>query len=146
MDFYFVTSEKNEGYPSVEELAEIPSIIPTKPYYTGISIQNNENNGYPHIKEMSEIPDTIMVSPYSNGFMLCINGVNDGYPCIPQLYNFSGAFEGVQTLENIRIPKTVKKIGRKSFAGTSLKKVKISADCTYYPTSFPTDCTIEFYE
>ena len=146
MDFYFVTSGKNEGYPSVEELAEIPSIIFTKPYYTGISIQNDENNGYPHIKEMPEIPDTIMVSPYSNGFMLCINGVNDGYPCIPQLYNFSGAFEGVQTLESIRIPKTVKKIGRKSFAGTSLKKVKISSDCTYYPTSFPPECIIEFYE
>ena len=130
MDFYFVTNEKNEGYPSVEELSEIPSIIPIKPYYTGILIQNDENNGYPHIKEMPEIPDTIMVSPYSNGFMLCISEVNGGYPCIPQLYNFSGAFEGVQTLENIRIPQTVKKIGIKSFAGTSLKKVKISADCT----------------
>ena len=45
MDFYFVTNEKNEGYPSVEELSEIPSIIPIKPYYTGILIQNDENNG-----------------------------------------------------------------------------------------------------
>ena len=145
MDFYFATSEKNEGYPSIEELVEIPSIILAKPYYTGISIQNNENNGYPHIKEMPENPDINMILPYPHGFMICESDINDGYPYIPQLYNLTGAFEGVQTLENIRIPQTVKKIGKKSFAGTSLKKVKISADCTYYPTSFPTNCTIEFY-
>lgn len=146
MDFYFVISEKNNGYPNIEELSEIPSVVPTNPYYTGIFMQNDEkNNGYPYTKEMPENPDINMISPYPHGFMICESDINDGYPYIPQLYNLTGAFEGVQTLENIRIPPTVKKIGKKSFAGTGLKKVKISADCTYYPTSFPTNCTIEFY-
>lgn len=146
MDFYFVISDKNEGYPSIEELAEIPDTIPIAPYYAGIYIKDDKNNGYPHIKGLPDNSDTTMILPYPNGFMVCMAELNNGYPCIPQLYNIAGAFEGVQTLEYVRIPRTVKKIGKKSFAGTSLKKVKISADCTYYPTTFPTNCTIEFYE
>lgn len=146
MDFYFVISKKNNGYPNIEELAEIPDKTMTSPYPHGFMIcESKVNSGYPHIKETPIIPEKTMVLPYPHGFMICANDINDGYPHIPQLYDFAGAFENVQTLENIRIPKTVKKIGKKSFAGTSLKKVKISADCTYYATSFPADCIIEFY-
>lgn len=145
MDFIIINN-KNSGYPCIEELDEIPGILLKSPYFAGVFLQNNDkNSGYPFIKDSNEIPDVKMLFPYPHGFMICSSDVNDGYPHVPQLYNFAGAFENVQTLENIRIPPTVKKIGKKSFAGTSLKKVKISADCTYYATSFPTDCTIEFY-
>lgn len=145
MDFYFVISDKNEGYPSIEELAEIPSTIPIAPYYAGIYIKDDKNNGYPHIKGLSGNSDTTMILPYPHGFMVCMGEkMNEGYPCILQLY--AGAFENAQNLEAVRIPRTVKRIGRSSFAGTNLKKVKISSDCIYYSTSFPAGCVIEFYE
>ncbi|MDE6500464.1 MAG: leucine-rich repeat domain-containing protein [Ruminococcus sp.] len=57
----------------------------------------------------------------------------------------AGAFMGVKSLEYVRIPETVRKIGRYAFADTALKKVRISPDCEYYETSFPKNCIIEFY-
>jgi hypothetical protein len=58
----------------------------------------------------------------------------------------SGAFYNTTNLIEVRIPETVKSIGRFAFANTKLKKVKIASDCEYYDTSFPRDCEIEFYE
>lgn len=147
MGFYFVISDQNWGYPHIDELAEFPLISLKNPYFHGVFIQDDsENDGYPYSKNLPEIPCMAMKSPYPYGIMVCKPDLNDGYPCILQLYNIVGAFENVKTLETVRIPRTVKKIGKKAFSGTCLKKVKISSDCTYYPTSFPTDCTIEFYE
>lgn len=56
-----------------------------------------------------------------------------------------GAFYGCSQLATAHIPKSVKRIGEYAFAGTALTKVKIASDCTYYPTSFPDGCEIEFY-
>ena len=57
----------------------------------------------------------------------------------------TGAFYGCSQLATAHIPKSVKRIGEYAFAGTALTKVKIASDCTYYPTSFPDGCEIEFY-
>lgn len=49
-------------------------------------------------------------------------------------------------LKTVIIPTTCKKIGAGAFYKTNLTKVKIPKDCLYYPTSFPPECEIEFYE
>lgn len=56
-----------------------------------------------------------------------------------------GAFANAGNLVEVSIPRSVKKIGRQSFKNTKLKSVMIASDCTYYPTSFPQGCTINFY-
>lgn len=58
------------------------------------------------------------------------------------LINDLGAFSGVETLMEVRIPETVRSIGRYSFHGTSLTEVELPENCTYYSTSFPPGCVI----
>ena len=48
-------------------------------------------------------------------------------------------------LEYAHIPRSCKKIGEWAFTNTKLRRVKISADCQYYSTSFPNGCQIDFY-
>ncbi|MDE5619002.1 MAG: leucine-rich repeat domain-containing protein [Ruminococcus sp.] len=50
------------------------------------------------------------------------------------------------SLEYLRIPESVRKIGRYAFFNTALRKVRNSSECEYYETSFPEKCTVEFYE
>ena len=57
-----------------------------------------------------------------------------------------GAFYNAESLEYVKIPRTVTSIGVESFQGTNLKKVCISRNCKYYKTSFPDDCEVIFYE
>lgn len=56
-----------------------------------------------------------------------------------------GTFANAKDLQGVSIPKSVKKIGRYSFANTQLKSVTIAKDCEYYDTSFPKGCKINFY-
>ena len=56
-----------------------------------------------------------------------------------------GVFANAKDLQGVSIPKSVKKIGRYSFANTQLKSVTIAKDCEYYDTSFPKGCKINFY-
>ena len=56
-----------------------------------------------------------------------------------------GAFANATNLTYVRIPPTVKKIGRYSFRNTKLTSVTIASDCEYYDTSFPDGCQIKFY-
>ena len=55
-----------------------------------------------------------------------------------------GAFVN-SNLSRVIIPRSVKEIGEFTFYNTKLKTVTISKDCKYYPTSFPEDCKINFY-
>lgn len=57
-----------------------------------------------------------------------------------------GAFYNAESLEYVKIPRTVTSIGPDSFNGTKLKKVCISRNCKYYSSSFPPDCEVIFYE
>lgn len=49
-------------------------------------------------------------------------------------------------LEYVSIPESVKFIGQNAFTNTSLKSVRISRDCVFYPTSFPEGCQISYYD
>lgn len=74
-------------------------------------------------------------------------GVNNGLPFheLLPMEKPSGAFMNAADLEYVHIPRSCKKIGEWAFTNTKLRRVKISADCEYYPTSFPGGCEIEFY-
>lgn len=65
---------------------------------------------------------------------------------LPQKVDMLGAFANAENLVEISIPPSVKKIGRYSFASTNLTSVRIAKDCTYFPTSFPDNCEIFFYD
>lgn len=145
MSFY-IDSTKNNGYPYIQDIPEMPSSDMQKPYHRYFFIlDKNRNNGYPAFRTFEDMPVTNMLEPYPHGFMICMGeGVNDGYPCIPEL-NIVGAFMNAKNLEYTRIPETVRKIGKYAFANTALKNIKISPECKYYKTSFPENCIIEFY-
>lgn len=57
-----------------------------------------------------------------------------------------GAFINCTALKDVSIPESVKYIGEYAFYGTALESVRISNTCTYYPTSFPPGCEINFYD
>lgn len=93
------------------------------------------------------MPEKYMEKPYPAALWRIDPAVNNGYP-YHELLLFepkSGAFMNASNLQTVYIPRTCKKIGEWAFRNTALKKVCIAADCTYYPTSFPDGCEIEFY-
>lgn len=57
-----------------------------------------------------------------------------------------GAFMNATDLAYVSIPESVELIGRNAFTNTSLTKVRISRDCVFYPTSFPVNCDIWYYD
>ena len=57
----------------------------------------------------------------------------------------TGAFMYATNLTYVSIPESVELIGRNAFTNTSLTDVRISRDCTYYPTSFPEGCHVWYY-
>ena len=76
--------------------------------------------------------------------------INNGMPFSPLMIGLptlahTGAFMDCENLSYAEIPHSCKAIGRFTFAGTALRKVKIASDCTYHDTSFPEGCEVEFY-
>jgi len=76
--------------------------------------------------------------------------VNNGMPFLSLMLGLPvlgkvGAFKDAAELRKVTIPQSCTAIGTYAFAGTQLRKVKISADCTYEETSFPEGCEVEFY-
>lgn len=58
---------------------------------------------------------------------------------------YTGAFMNAHNLAHVYIPRSCTEIGKYSFTNTALEKVRIPADCIYYPTSFPPGCEVQFY-
>lgn len=93
-----------------------------------------------------ELPGAIaktLTKPYPPGWWYVENGrlTHSALPPFPK----AGAFCGCTSLRQVSIPESVKSIGEFAFADTALTRVKIAGDCTYYPTSFPDGCVIDFY-
>lgn len=56
-----------------------------------------------------------------------------------------GAFLNCTQLNKVEIPASVKYIGEYAFYNTALTTVTIARDCTFFPTSFPPRCIIQYY-
>lgn len=126
----------------------IPNLLETQVSYNFLnralaSWYMNSNNTI----KSGLLPKTLeWAKPYPNGkWYRDTNGAlkNRGLP--DALIDYQGAFNKCTNLVEVTIPETVKSIGRYSFRETNLKSVKIARDCTYYDTSFPSDCRIYFY-
>lgn len=104
-------------------------------------------DGELHNTNFLDLPSAAMSQPYPHALWRITEGVNDGLPYNGLLSEvpYFGAFANATDLTVVRIPPSVKKIGRESFRGTQLRSVTIASDCEYYDTSFPTGCEINFY-
>lgn len=56
-----------------------------------------------------------------------------------------GAFLGCTNLRRVVIPRSVRYIGEYTFRNTQITQVTINSNCTYSDTSFPENCTVDFY-
>lgn len=103
------------------------------------------DDGYPTNTSFPSMPLGAMIKPYPKCVWRIEDGANDGYPfteLMGLINRDNGAFYNVSSLQRVRIPLTVKNIGNTSFAGTSLKTVRIASDCAYSETSFPANCEV----
>ena len=104
-------------------------------------------NGFPTNTEFIDIPEKAMDEPYPDAMWRIKDDSNNKSPFNELLLNVDllGVFANAKDLQEVSIPRSVKKIGRYSFANTQLKSVTIAKDCKYYDTSFPKACKINFY-
>lgn len=88
------------------------------------------------------IPDKIYgQSPYSQGvwYLRSIGQLHAGG--IP--YNIiKDSFLNCNNLKKVKIPNSMTSISKLAFENTILTKVKLPDNCTYYSTSFPSDCEV----
>lgn len=61
-------------------------------------------------------------------------------------YEHMGACYRCTNLTNMTIPKSVKNIGPNMATNSQLTSVTIASDCEYESTSFPVNCTVNFYQ
>lgn len=104
-------------------------------------------DGYPTNVLFPELPASPMEKPYPKALWRIDPRINGGYPyheLLPEV-PLLGAFANAVNLKTVRIPETVKTIGRYAFRNTQLTSVTIASDCEYYDTSFPDGCIINFY-
>lgn len=104
-------------------------------------------SGFPTNTEFIEIPEKAMDEPYPDAMWRIKDDSNNKSPFNEVLLNVDllGVFANAKDLQEVSIPRSVKKIGRYSFANTQLKSVTIAKNCEYYDTSFPKGCKINFY-
>lgn len=99
-------------------------------------------DGYPYI---SDLGNPIEIPSYPSPYAVMTLVANE-YPIYNHLKTIdTGAFANATNLRYVRIPESVKKIGKTAFRNTALISVTIARDCEYYPTSFPDGCIINFY-
>lgn len=104
-------------------------------------------DGYPRYSLFPELPSSAMTKPYPKALWRIGHQINSDYPyheLLPEV-PLLGAFANATNLRTVRIPETVKTIGRYAFRNTQLTSVTIASDCEYYDTSFPDGCIINFY-
>ena len=98
--------------------------------------------------EFISLPDKPFVGDSPKSMWQINEHINNKMPFVPLMIDLPeryGAFCNATSLSKVTIPYSVKTIGEFAFTHTALKKVKIAPDCTYYSTSFPEGCVVEFY-
>lgn len=148
-DIYLVVyvTRENGLYPrvmlnagSTAEEYEEPTV--PLPYWWETS-----EGGLPTHSYFLDTPASPMEEPWPYALWRTDPQVNNGYPhheLLPEV-PLLGAFANATNLKTVRIPETVKTIGRYAFRNTQLTSVTIASDCEYYDTSFPDGCIINFY-
>ena len=130
----------NEG--STAEEYEEPTV--PLPYWW----ETNEE-GLPTHSYFPATPSSPMEEPWPYALWRIDPLINDGYPyheLMPDLVRKGpGAFKNAAHLTRVRIPETVKIIGKEAFRYTALRSVTIAPDCTYSETSFPEGCEVSYY-
>lgn len=119
----------------------LPTMIPelVQPYPPGVWWI--ENDTFAHVLLPTMIP--YLVQPYPPGVWWIENNTFK-QSLLPESI-ISGAFAGCASLIQAVIPRTVESLGSQSFMNTGLLSVTISPNCSYFDTTFPEDCTVEFY-
>lgn len=104
-------------------------------------------DGYPTNTDFIDLPFAAMSQPYPDALWRIDEGFNYGIPYNMLMADIPafGAFANATNLAVIRIPQSVKSIGAETFRNTNLTSVTIASDCTYYDTSFPEGCVVNFY-
>ena len=112
------------------------------PYPSVFWYVNSTDDDVVHDGEMTPHSPAID-HPFPNIFWYSIGDdvTHDGtYMCEPM-----GACVRCTNLTTINIPQSVKKIGPNMATNTGLTSVTIASDCEYSSTSFPANCTVNFY-
>lgn len=106
-----------------------------------------DDNGELSHTDFPDVPERAFQTPLPKSVWRVDNQYEDGYPfnmLMPEVPAV-GAFANASELIQISIPQSVKYIGREAFKNTKLKNVRIASDCTYFDTSFPDGCIINFH-
>lgn len=140
----------NEGYLSYRLWSDITNIkVQTRPFPKILpSVISGYNENYPVINEIDMTNAKVQVRPFPRILPDMENPQKfEGYPSFgwnDGLDDF-GVFAR-SNITKIKIPKSVKFIQDFAFYDTSIKKVKIAADCEIFEHSFPPGCEILRYE
>ena len=114
------------------------------PYPSAFWYVNQGGNDVIHDGELSYHTPAIQ-SPYPYVFWFVNSDEDDVTHNLTKDYEPLGACNRCTNLATIIIPESVKKIGPNVATNTSLTSVTIASDCDYANTSFPQNCTINFY-
>lgn len=126
-----------DNYPYLDTIGEQIEIPSYPSPYGVMTLVANEYPSYSFL-ELLEISEP---TPYS-----IMTQRKNEYPIYNHLKTIdTGAFANATNLRYVRIPESVKKIGKAAFRNTALTSVTIARDCEYYPTSFPDGCVVNFY-
>lgn len=131
---------ENNRLTNTKFTENFPEKVVEKPYPK--LLWRIENGRLIHEFLPDEIPEKAVKKPYPKALWRIRESLT--HELLPT-YTPPGAFENAEKLQKIIIPESVKKIGSFSFSGTALKTVKIASDCEYSESSFPENCTINFF-
>ena len=106
----------------------------------------DENGELTHT-DFPEVPERVFQTPLPKSVWRISDNYNDKYPYNELMCNIPdvGAFANATNLNSSVIPQSVSYLGAEAFKNTQLINATISQNCTYYDTTFPEDCTINFY-
>ena len=138
-------TSKNNRYPSISYMNTF-SPTQEKPFpRLMLSCDNTLHEGYPSFFLLGNFSPT-QEKPFPKLMLSCEEEYHNKYPSF-RLGNFEtfGAFKNTPMLQEVSIPKSVKRIADWTFYNSAIKEVTISKDCIYGEHTFPEGCIIKFY-
>ena len=145
MSDFTINPDKLEGYPSFQDMSDF-SPTQEKPFpRLMLSCDNTLHEGYPSFFLLGNFSPT-QEKPFPRLMLSCEEEYHNKYPSF-RLGNFEtfGAFKNTPMLQEVSIPKSVKRIADWTFYNSAIKEVTISRDCIYGEHTFPEGCIIKFY-